>query len=71
MTAPTLATLPIPQPTPDTPFPIPTPPPNVQAVFCPTCGGPVGSLLDGCMATPACLTNDLDYDALFTRMDDN
>jgi len=37
---------------------------------CPTCKAPVGSLLAACLK-PKCLTNDLDYDALFTRMDDN
>ena len=62
MTAPTLTTLPIPQPTPDTPMPHPMPPPNVQAVFCPTCGGGVDSLLAACWK-PACLTADADYDA--------
>lgn len=67
MTAPTLATLPVPQPTPDTPFPQPVPPPNAQPSFCPTCGAEVASPLAQCWATPACLTNDLDYDAAIDR----
>lgn len=82
MTAPALADpkpqpAPEPRPTraePDPSNPFPTRWPNApwpsQAVFCPTCGAGVDSLLAACFATPACLTNDLNYDALFIRADD-
>jgi len=67
VTAPALTkpapTLPVPQPTPGIPFPHPMSPPNQQQVTCPTCGGPVASLLAACLATQECLTADLDYDA--------
>ncbi len=65
MTAVLAADVPMPQP-----YPLPMPPwtpggpsPSTQQATCPTCHAPVGSLLAGCFATPACLTNDLDYDA--------
>ncbi|MFJ8687374.1 hypothetical protein [Micromonospora wenchangensis] len=37
-----------------------------RLVFCPTCGGRVGSLLAGC-PKPVCRRADLDYDAAFDR----
>jgi hypothetical protein len=54
---------------PANPEPIPPRPCHQQAT-CPTCGGPVANLLAACFATSKCLTNDLDYDALFIRADD-
>ncbi|MCG5464168.1 hypothetical protein MED01_002333 [Micromonospora sp. MED01] len=62
-------TLADPNPMPQVP-PLPMPPwkpggpsPVDGQATCPTCGAPVASLLAACLATPACLTNDLDYDA--------
>lgn len=57
-------------PPPPPPYPLPMPPwkpggpsPVDGRATCLTCGNPVGSLLAACFATPACLRNDLDYDA--------
>ncbi|GGM26619.1 hypothetical protein GCM10011608_09300 [Micromonospora sonchi] len=58
---------PMPHPTPGNPFPSPMPPPSYQPA-CPTCGGPVASLLAGC-SRRACLIADLDYDARFDNQD--
>lgn len=55
---------------PGNPEPIPPRPCHNQQATCPTCCGPVGSLLAACFATPECLTNDLNYDALYARWED-
>ena len=78
MTAPA-PTKPAPQPHPapapaDPSGPFPTPWPNApwpaQLVTCPTCGGPVASLLAACWK-PECLTADLDYDAAIDARNDD
>ncbi|MFD6565333.1 hypothetical protein [Micromonospora profundi] len=63
--------LPDPPRHPANPEPIPPRPCHNQQVTCPTCGGPVASLLAACWATPACLTEDLDYDAAIDARNDD
>ncbi|MEV5211398.1 hypothetical protein AB0K35_28380 [Micromonospora sp. NPDC053740] len=68
MTAAVIAT-PRPKPQPGDSFPPPWPGAPRQQATCPTCKAPVPGLLAGC-TKPACRTNDLDYDALCVRWED-